>query len=134
MRGIVISQDQGIYLVSGDDGKRYQFATWDWLGKSSPQIGDYLDFVCEDGVAKSVFPILKKETKQLKLMLALICWFTGMFGIHRFIVGKIGTGIVMLILSLSVVGLVVTTVWAIIDFIFILSGNFTDKNGNKITY
>lgn len=33
MRGTIISQDQGTYLVSGDDGKRYQFATWDWLGK-----------------------------------------------------------------------------------------------------
>ncbi len=33
MRGIIISQDQGAYLISGDDGRRYQFATWDWLGK-----------------------------------------------------------------------------------------------------
>ncbi|CBI76272.1 conserved protein of unknown function [Bartonella clarridgeiae 73] len=134
MRGIIISQDQGAYLISGDDGKRYQFATWDWLGKSPPQIGDYLDFVYEDGAVKSVFPILKKETKQLKLMLALICWFTGVFGIHRFIVGKIWTGIIMLVLSLSVVGLMVTWIWVVVDFIFILAGRFTDKNGNKITH
>ncbi|WP_407965033.1 TM2 domain-containing protein [Bartonella sp. C271] len=134
MRGIVISQEQDVYLISGDDGKRYQFAICDWLGKNPPQIGDYLDFVCEDEVVKSVFPILKKETKQLKLMLALICWFTGMFGTHRFIVGKVGTGIVMLVLSLSVVGLIVTAVWAILDFVFILAGSFTDKNGNKITH
>ncbi|MET3560460.1 hypothetical protein ABID39_001158 [Bartonella japonica] len=47
MKGKIINQDQGTYLVSGDDGKRYQFATWDWLGKKPPKIGDAVDFVCE---------------------------------------------------------------------------------------
>ena len=28
-----------------------------------------------------------------KVGLALICWFLGVLGIHRFLVGKIGTGI-----------------------------------------
>ncbi|MCZ2328588.1 TM2 domain-containing protein [Bartonella sp. F02] len=133
MRGIIIGQDQGKYLVSGDDGQRYQFASWDWLGKSSPKIGDCVDFLCEGGVVNSVFPLIKQQSEQLKLMLALICWFAGIFGIHRFIVGKMWTGILMLVLSLSVVGLVITGIWAIIDFIFIVAGRFTDKKGNRIT-
>ncbi|MCZ2203761.1 TM2 domain-containing protein [Bartonella sp. A05] len=133
MRGIIISQDQGSYLVSGEDGKRYQFATWDWLGKRSPRIGDTVDFVCEGGAANSVFPLLKPHSEQVKMMLALICWFAGVFGVHRFMVGKIWTGILMLVLSLTLVGLVVTGIWAIVDFIIILAGRFTDKSGNKIT-
>lgn len=31
-----------------------------------------------------------------KVGLALICWFLGVLGIHRFLVGKIGTGILYL--------------------------------------
>ncbi|EJF85639.1 hypothetical protein MCW_00626 [Cardidatus Bartonella washoeensis 085-0475] len=47
-------------------------------------------------------------------------------------VGKIGTGALMLILSLSVIGLAVSLIWRTVDLIFILIGNFTDKNGNRI--
>ncbi|WP_139413071.1 TM2 domain-containing protein [Bartonella mastomydis] len=133
MRGIIISQDQGTYLVSGDDGKRYQFATWDWLGKKSPRIGDTVDFVCEGGVVSSVFPLLRSGTENSRIMFALLCWCAGIFGVHRFMVGRVRTGVLMLVLSLSVVGLMITGIWAIVDFILILAGKFTDKNGNQIT-
>ncbi|EJF83881.1 hypothetical protein MCU_00549 [Bartonella elizabethae Re6043vi] len=133
MRGIIISQDQGTYLVSGDDGKRYQFATWDWLGKKSPRIGDTVDFVCEGGVVSSVFPLLRSGTENSRTMFALLCWCAGIFGVHRFMVGRVRTGVLMLVLSLSVVGLMITGIWAIVDFILILAGKFTDKNGNQIT-
>ncbi|MBB5074277.1 TM2 domain-containing membrane protein YozV [Bartonella callosciuri] len=134
MRGIIISQDQGTYLVSGDDGKRYQFATWDWLGKNPPRVGDAIDFVCEGSVISSVFPLLQQDSQPSKIMFALICWFAGIFGVHRFMVGKVRTGALMLILSLTLFGLMITGVWAIIDFIVIVAGRFTDKNGNQITH
>lgn len=54
---------------------------------------------------------------------ALLCFFLGNLGVHRFYVGKVGTGIVML-LTLGCVG-----VWTLIDFIIILCGNFKDKYG-----
>lgn len=57
----------------------------------------------------------------------LLCLFLGTFGVHRFYVGKIGTGILQL-LTLGGLG-----VWALIDFIMIIIGAFTDKQGNKIT-
>ncbi|EJF81660.1 hypothetical protein MCQ_00358 [Candidatus Bartonella washoeensis Sb944nv] len=132
MRGTIISQDQTTYLVSGDDGKRYQFATWDWLGKTPPKVGDNIDFVCEGDVVSSVFPLLQRSSENFKLMLALICWVTGVFGVHRFIVGKVKTGALMLILSLTVFGLIITGIWAIVDFIIIVAGKFTDKNGDQI--
>ncbi|EJF81859.1 TM2 domain-containing protein [Bartonella doshiae] len=133
MRGVIISQDQGTYLVSGDDCKRYQFATWDWLGKKPPKVGDHVDFVCEDGVINSVFPLLKQDSGHKKVMIAFICWFAGIFGVHRFMVGKVWTGALMLILSISLFGLFITGIWSIIDFILILTGNFTDKDGHKVT-
>ncbi len=133
MRGIIISQDQGNYLVSGDDGKRYQFATWDWLGKNPPRIGNAVDFVCEGGVVSSVFPLLRLGTENTKIMFALLCWVAGIFGVHRFMVGKVRTGALMLVLSLSLFGLIITGIWAVVDFIVILGGRFTDKDGNQIT-
>ena len=57
----------------------------------------------------------------------LLCFFLGIFGVHRFYVGKIGTGILQ-IFTLGGLG-----IWALVDFIMIIVGAFTDKNGVKIT-
>lgn len=53
----------------------------------------------------------------------LLCIFLGQLGIHRFYVGKIGTGILML-LTAGGFG-----IWWIIDIILIASSTFTDKSG-----
>tara|TARA_Y100000817_G_C16860452_1_gene545544 strand:- start:3205 stop:3417 length:213 start_codon:yes stop_codon:yes gene_type:complete len=70
---------------------------------------------------------MSSSSNYSKTTLALICFFLGGLGIHRFMVGKVGTGILMF-LTLGGVG-----IWALIDFIMILVGSFTDKDGNKIT-
>lgn len=62
-----------------------------------------------------------------KMILALICFFIGGLGVHRFLVGKIGTGVLML---LTVGGF---GIWTLIDFIMILTGKFKDQHGNLIT-
>lgn len=134
MKGKIISQDQGNYFISDDNGKSYQFLSKDWLGKNPPKIGDIVDFICEGNTIKSVFPLSSEDQPQKsKVILAVVCFCLGALGIHRFMVGKTGTGIVMLILSLFGIGLLVTIPWALIDFIFILTGNFSDKDGNKIS-
>jgi TM2 domain-containing membrane protein YozV len=57
---------------------------------------------------------------------ALLCFFLGVLGIHRFYVGKIGTGILQLV-TLGGLG-----IWTMIDFILIIVGKFTDRNGRPI--
>lgn len=59
-------------------------------------------------------------------ILAIICFFLGGLGIHRFMVGKIGTGILW-IFTFGLLGIGV-----LVDFIMILTSSFTDKEGNKI--
>jgi TM2 domain-containing membrane protein YozV len=61
-----------------------------------------------------------------KVVAALLCFFLGGLGVHRFYVGKIGTGVIQLF-TLGGLG-----VWALIDFIMILVGAFKDKNGNAL--
>lgn len=56
----------------------------------------------------------------------LLCFFLGVIGVHRFYVGKIGTGILQ-VLTFGGLG-----VWSLIDFIMIVVGKFTDKNGLPI--
>lgn len=63
----------------------------------------------------------------------LLAFMIGPLGIHRFYVGKTGSGIAMLVLSITLVGLVVSVVWSMVDWIMIVCGSFTDKDGRKLT-
>jgi TM2 domain-containing membrane protein YozV len=60
------------------------------------------------------------------LTLFLLTFFVGILGVHRFYTGKIGTGFLMLI-TLGGFG-----VWFFVDLILVLTGQFTDKEGQKI--
>lgn len=56
----------------------------------------------------------------------LLCLFLGVFGAHRFYVGKIGTAFLMLF-TFGGLG-----IWALIDLIFIICSRFRDCRGRLI--
>lgn len=61
-----------------------------------------------------------------RLAALLFCLFLGGLGVHRFYVGKVGTGVAM-IFTLGGLG-----IWMLIDFIMIVVGSFTDVDGKYV--
>ena len=68
----------------------------------------------------------KEVSKKSRLAVTLLSFFLGNLGIHRFYLGKIGTGVLMLI-TLGGLG-----IWSLIDFIMAVSGIMKDKEGKII--
>ena len=66
------------------------------------------------------------DNKKDWLVTLLLCLFLGYLGVHRFYAGKIGTGILQLI-TFGGCG-----VWTLVDLIMIITGKFTDGQGNEI--
>lgn len=84
-------------------------------------------------------------SNEKKLTLFLLCWIFGLFSLHRFYTGKYLSGglqlLTLLLASLfgafevKVPGIIagaIGGVWLIVDFIMIIMGKFTDKEGKLI--
>ena len=67
------------------------------------------------------------ESSKSRLAALLLCFFVGVLGIHRFYLGKVGTGIIWLLTG-GVFGIGV-----LVDFIMIIVGSFKDKSGAALT-
>lgn len=69
---------------------------------------------------------------------ALLCFFLGGLGIHRFYTGQTGLGLALLLQTLILVPLtlglwlIVILVWVVIDFILILVGSIHDQYGRPL--
>lgn len=99
--------------------------------------GAYIDAVTDtvqkilngEEVADFVHPVpeeTKAEPTKSWLVTLLLCLFLGGLGVHRFYVGKNGTGVLWLI-SGGLLGIG----W-LVDFIKILCNKFTDKQGQPL--
>lgn len=88
---------------------------------------DAMAVVCPHcGVAQGSAVGIQRSTKPI-LPAFLLCLFFGVFGVHRFYVGKAGTGLLQL-LTLGGFG-----IWALADLIIIIAGGFRDADGLRIT-
>jgi len=62
-----------------------------------------------------------------RLVALILCFLFGWLGVHRFYVGKTGTGILIIVLFFGFFG-----IWPFIDFILIAVGAFRDKQGRRL--
>ncbi len=133
MRGHILGVDPktGDGLITGEDGNRYAFEPGDWAKVGEPAIGIYVDFDTEANRARSIFPVpgimplatpasatvAVTVSDRNKYVAALLAFFIGTLGIHRFYLGRTGSAITMLVLSCTIVGIIVSAPWALIDTI-----------------
>jgi TM2 domain-containing membrane protein YozV len=84
-------------------------------------------------------------SNEKKLTVLLLCWLFGLFGVHRFYIGKRLTGCAQLvtlilfgvfsIIDIGVIAvslLIGLSLWIIVDAALIVMGKFTDKEGRPI--
>jgi len=145
MRGLILGVDRrsGDGQISGDDGKRYRFRPEDWADKIGPAVGALVDFDASEGRAVAVYrqpdtvPAIAQRSRRVrsdrnKWVAALFAFFFGIFGVHRFYLGKTASGIAMLVLTLTLVGVLVTGLWALVDCVRYLAmshGEFEERYG-----
>ena len=71
--------------------------------------------------------MLYEANKKTALVAYLLWFFLGLFGAHNFYLGRIGVAVTQLILSLIVVGMIITIFWVLVDA-FLIPGWIRREN------
>ncbi|WP_180073870.1 MULTISPECIES: TM2 domain-containing protein [unclassified Acinetobacter] len=110
-------------IISGDDQNRYQFSGSDWKGQTVPARGQFVDFETSGlGYATDIYLVAVPNAlgtqygQKIRIVAALLAFFLGGFGIHKFYLGRIGWGIVYLLFCWTFIPSIV----AFIEFIVYL--------------
>lgn len=125
MRGRILGYDgrTGEGQISGEDGERYPFTVTEWKQPRPPAQGEAVDFESDAGTARSIYRLsgggAALAGDKNKIVAALLAFFLGGLGIHKFYLGKNTAGIVMLLCSLfgAILLFVPTIIVGIIAFI-----------------
>ncbi len=130
MRGQILGVDREASQgqIAGDDGQRYWFRPDDWSDRTGPAVGAQVDFEVSNGRALRIYhvpgtvvpaPVARDRPRPSKdkVAAALLAFFLGIFGVHRFYLNRVGSGIAMLLLTCTLIGVFASSIWALIDFV-----------------
>jgi TM2 domain-containing membrane protein YozV/cold shock CspA family protein len=101
MRGRVLnySDAEARGLISGDDGTRYPFVRGALAdGLRTIRAGADVDFEVEHDKAVNIYPLPGASVlgEKNRIVAAVLAFFLGSFGVHKFYLGKTGAGLIML--------------------------------------
>jgi TM2 domain-containing membrane protein YozV len=115
--------------ISGEDGQRYTFARPDWRESYWPARGQVVDFEANTDRAGNIYVLQGSGTGAVtgskdKVAAALLAFFLGCFGAHKFYLNKTGAAVTMLLCGtigwmLVLPGLIIAII-AFIEFIIYL--------------
>lgn len=92
--------------------------------------------ICPNCGCRQIYPDYMNGTRprnpdastRSRLCALLLCIFFGVVGVHRFYLGRTGSGVAMVFLGWLTLG-----IWPLIDLILIACGNFRDGEGRLVT-
>ncbi|EOX3406180.1 MULTISPECIES: TM2 domain-containing protein [Vibrio] len=128
MKGTIIdfNELQQTGLISGENGIRYPLDIREWKGSLPPKSGMVVDFSIENDEAKAVYFVPTNGSSSKKIAAALLAFFFGAFGAHKFYLGYTKQGMIMLLVFLFgfiLLGLpsIVIGIIAFVEFIIYLT-------------
>ena len=90
--------------ISGEDGNRYDFPASSWKEAQIPRRGQKVDFKIQDGRASEIYIAVGSASGgsgtasgKNRMTAALLAFFLGAFGIHKFYLGYKNPGIITLL-------------------------------------
>ncbi|WP_010162661.1 TM2 domain-containing protein [Sphingomonas sp. PAMC 26617] len=108
-------------MISAEDGRRYAFTPADWRHRSPPQSGQRVDFEAQDGRATGIYVTGggAMTADKNRFVAALLAFFLGTLGLHKFYLGQVRAGIIMLCVAVfgSILFGVPTAIIAVIALI-----------------
>jgi TM2 domain-containing membrane protein YozV len=130
MRGRVLGWDNTVSQgqISGEDGQRYTFARPDWRESYWPARGQVVDFEANTDRAGNIYVLqgsgIAGPVSKDKVAAALLAFFLGCFGAHKFYLNKTGAAVTMLLCGtigwlLLLPGLIIAII-AFVEFIIYL--------------
>lgn len=129
MKGVVLDfqEDTSSGVISAEDGQRYRFSGSDWLAERYPGGGIHVDFEVHDDTATRIYIDPRRATSASKnrMAAALLAFFFGYLGFHKFYLGLNRPGAIALCVSLAggiiVLPLLVMMVIGFIEFIIYIT-------------
>lgn len=90
-------------VISGDDGQRYNFTSSEWKSDKSPMVNQIVDFSIDGENANGIYLVQNSSSTEgkSKIVAALLAFFLGGLGIHKFYLGCNNAGIIMLVVFLG---------------------------------
>ena len=85
------------------------------------------------GLSNDTRALMLFEANKKTALVAYILWFfLGLFGAHNFYLKRTGVAVAQLILTLTLVGMVITVVWVLVDA-FLIPGWVRNQNNLLLT-